>query len=286
MRGQSRIIMNNRKVSLIVPTKNSKEFIFECLKSIKNQTYKHIEIIVVDNNSKDGTKGIAKGFTNLVFNKGPERSAQRNFGASKATGEYLFFVDSDMVLTKNVVSECVKKARSGRYKAIVIPEKSFGKGFWAECKMLERSFYWGIDWIESARFFETKLFNEFGGYDQRNTGTEDFDLPQRIKNKDGDKSIGRIKGFMLHNEGNASLLNILRKKYYYSRKLAVYKLNNEKYFKKQANLLNRYYLFFSDPKKLFSSPLVGIGMLFMKTSEFFVGGVCYLYISIKNNIKI
>ena len=73
-------------VSVIVPTKNSEQFLEKCLDSIKKQTYKRVEIIVVDNNSTDNTKKIARKFTNKVFNKGPERSAQMNFGAKKAKG--------------------------------------------------------------------------------------------------------------------------------------------------------------------------------------------------------
>ena len=61
-------------VSVIVPTKNSERTLAKCLDSIRNQTYKSIEIIVVDNNSIDSTKEIAKRFTKKVYNKGPERS--------------------------------------------------------------------------------------------------------------------------------------------------------------------------------------------------------------------
>ena len=69
-----------KKVSVIVTTKNEAKNIGRCLQSIQNQTYKAIEIIVVDNFSKDETKRIAKKFTKKVFDKGPERSAQRNLG--------------------------------------------------------------------------------------------------------------------------------------------------------------------------------------------------------------
>lgn len=270
--------MNSKTlVSIIIPTRNSERTIEKCLKNIKNQTYKNIEIIVVDNNSTDRTRDIAKKFIQLVFNKGSERSAQRNFGASKSKGSFLLFIDSDMELTKKVVKECVEKI--GGYKGIIIPEKSFGKGFWAKCKALERSFYLGIDWIEAARFFNREVFEEFKGYDESQTGTEDYDLPQRIKEKYGNKSIGRINSFILHNEGNLSLLYILKKKYYYAKTANVYatKRSNKEYFLKQSSIIERYKLFFSHPKKLFKNPILGFGMLFMKTSEFIFGGLGYLF---------
>jgi len=103
----------NSIVSTIITTKNEAKNTGNCLRSIKNQTYlfhrnevtlrdpeDRIEIIVVDNNSTDGTKGIAKRFTDKVYNYGPERSAQRNFGAC--------FVRCDSYLTG------VKQA-SGKY---------------------------------------------------------------------------------------------------------------------------------------------------------------------------
>ena len=133
-------------VSVIVPTRNSEKFIGKCLESISKQTYSRIEIIVVDNNSTDRTKEIAKKFTKKVYNKGPERSAQRNYGAKMSKGSFVLFIDSDMVLTSKVVGECVLSIG----KAVIIPEKSFGKGFWAKCKALEKSFYIGVDWIEAA----------------------------------------------------------------------------------------------------------------------------------------
>lgn len=73
-------------VSVVVTIKNEENNIENCLKSIESQSYpqEKIEIIVVDNNSTDCTKKISRRFTNKVYNKGPERSVQRNFGMEKA----------------------------------------------------------------------------------------------------------------------------------------------------------------------------------------------------------
>ncbi len=98
---------NTPLVSVIVPTYNSAKFLEACLMSIKKQSYANVELIVVDNNSTDNTTEIARKFTDKVFNKGPERSAQVNFGVTQASGEYVYKVDSDFVLGINVVKECV-----------------------------------------------------------------------------------------------------------------------------------------------------------------------------------
>ena len=84
----------NSLVSVIITTKNEQAVIGRLLESIKMQSYPKIEVIVVDNKSADRTKQIAKKYTKLVYNAGPERSAQRNYGAKKAKGDFLFFLDA------------------------------------------------------------------------------------------------------------------------------------------------------------------------------------------------
>jgi glycosyltransferase involved in cell wall biosynthesis len=260
-----------KKVTIIIPTKNSERTIENCLRSIKDQSYKYIEIIVVDNNSSDKTTELAKKYTKLVFNKGPERSAQRNFGAKKSRGEYLLFIDSDMELSKNVIADSINE--SAKYSVLIIPEESRGDGFWAKCKTLERSFYVGVDYIEAARFFDKKIFNSVGGYDEGLISGEDWDLSQRVIAKN---SVGRINSYIFHDEGKLKLIDDVRKKFYYSRNIKKYKTNNKSSFAMQSSPLKRYKLFFSKPKKLFENPVVGIGMLFMKTAEFGAGTVGYI----------
>ncbi|MBI2028421.1 MAG: glycosyltransferase [Candidatus Levybacteria bacterium] len=267
-------MIRNPLVSVLIHTRSSQRTIKNLLESIKNQSYKKIEIIMVDNNSKDNTLKIAKFYTTKIFNFGPERSAQRNYAAKKAKGEYLLVPDSDMILGKNVVKECVDLIlEKPRIKAIIVPEKSIGSSFWAKCKQLERSYYPGIDWIEGARFFQKKAFDEIGGYDERNTGTEDFDLPQRFRRKYKDESIGRIKELIYHDEGDLSLFYLLKKKFYYAHSISVYKKSNLADYYKQVDVFKRLILFFSKPDKLFADPIVGTGMIFMKTLEFAVGGI-------------
>lgn len=280
--------MSKPLVSVIIPTYNSEKFLEGCLESIKKQIYPHIELIVVDNNSKDTTKEIAKKYTEKVFNQGPERSAQRNFGVKQSKGEYVVIIDSDMHLSEKVIEACIEKMQENPHiKGLVIPEESFGEGFWAQCKKLERSFYVGIEWMEAGRFFERKTFEEMNGYDEENTGTEDYDLPQRIKEKYGKESIGSIQEFILHNEMKISLVKTCKKKFYYAQKLDAYQSQkaNIENFSKQSNPLERYKLFFSKPKKLFEDPILGLGMLFMKTCEFGFGGMGYVLRKMKGDSR-
>jgi glycosyltransferase involved in cell wall biosynthesis len=277
--------MNSLKplVSVIITTRNEEINIRKCLVSLQSQTYGSIEIIVVDNGSEDRTKKIAREFRVSVYDMGPERSAQRNFGAKKAKGEYLLFLDADMILTPEVIQDCVRvinpsKVNNKNLLALVIPEKSIGMGFWAHCKALERSFYEGADWIEAARFFRKDVFEMLGGYDEKLTGPEDFDLPQRLKVRYGNKSIGRIREYIIHNEGRLTLGKTLKKKYYYGRLMWKYliKFENSGVGLKQGNILFRYIILFLHPNKLLRHPVVSIGMFFMKTLEFIMLGFGFI----------
>lgn len=268
--------MPNVLVSVIVPTKNSSRTLEECLKSIKNQSYAAIELIVVDNFSTDNTPRIAKEYTQHVYSKGPERSPQRNYGVSKATGTYVAIIDSDMILSAEVIEQAVTRMEKNVMLAgIIIPEESFGDGFWAQCKKLERSFYVGVPYMEAARFFKRSDYLHLGGYDEKMISGEDWDLSQRIGEKG---AYGRTKSFIRHDEGRISLLETLKKKSYYAKIFAryAYEPRNIKKVSQQTSIVGRYALFFKHPIKLFRNPILGVGMLFMKTGEFAFGGVSYL----------
>lgn len=260
-------------VSIIVPTYNSASSLADCLQSIEQQTYKAIELIVVDNHSRDDTLEIAKRYTPHVFTRGPERSAQRNFGVKKAKGTYVCIIDSDMELSPEVISQCIASIHAQpQVKGVIIPEESFGKGFWAECKKLERSYYIGVDWMEAARFFDKIIYENLGGYDPSLVSGEDWDLSQRVAQV---APLGRIEALIYHNEGNLKLGRTLGKKYYYAGLIARYlaKEDHAGSTSQQTSVWGRYRLYLSRPGKLLQRPHIGIGMLFMKTLEFGAGAL-------------
>lgn len=238
----------------------------------------NIELIVVDNNSKDNTKEIARKYTNKVFNKGPERSSQRNFGAQNARGEYLLFIDSDMELTPKVIKECVGKSQKEEAYAIIIPEISLGEGFWAKCKALEKECYIGDETIEAARFFERDVFLNFNGYDEEIAGGgEDWDLPFRIR-KVGYKIL-RINALIKHHEGKLSLWSSMRKKYYYAQTVSKYIKKHADMARKQFTLLRP--AFVRNWRILTRDPIHALGMLLMKACEFSAAGLGFLVSKVK-----
>lgn len=259
-------------VSVIVTTKNEETVIRRLIESVKKQTYKHIEIILVDNNSTDKTVDIAKKMGVKVYNFGPERSAQRNFGAKKAKGEYFLFLDADMVLTKDVVKACVDAVQQDKKTgAVTILEKSVARNFWEKVKAFERSFYnlEGDEITDAARFFRREVFEKVGGYDEKITGPEDWDLTDRIK-KLGFR-VDVVRSLIYHHERIPSLFVLIKKKFYYGLKSHRYisKQRVSVFSPKTVYLLRP--VFYKNYKRLAANPLLTLGMILMLTLEQIAG---------------
>ena len=220
-------------VSVIVTTKNEERNIGRFWKSVKIQNYKNIECITIDNSSKDKTKEIA-GKYSKVYDKGPERSAQRNFGAKKSKGDILIFLDADMELTENVVKDCVENIKDNI--AMIIPERSVGKGFWQNVKVLERNCYIGDLDMELPRVYKKNIFFKLGEFDKDITGPEIEDLYARALRFG---KIGRINSFIIHHELIDSIWLIAKKKVYYCKSLGRYMKKEKATSKRQAKLFLR-----------------------------------------------
>jgi len=252
-------------VSLIIPTYNSANTIENCLKSIKEQTYEKIEVIVVDDHSIDETRNIAEKYGARVLIKGPERNPQRNFGAQHARGDYLFFIDSDMELTRRVMEESVNKIKREKAHALIVPEISVGEGFWSKCKALEKLCYVGEDTIEAPRFFDKRVFFEAGGYDEDMIAAEDWDLLLRVRK--ADYKIARIDSVIKHNEGKLTLWRSVKKKYYYGKTIGRYLQKHPEVARRQLSPF-RVMLFVKKRKILAHSPFHAAGLFFLKFMEF------------------
>src|SRR3989338_2706381 len=166
-------------ISLIITTYNSGDVLEACLQSIRNQTTKDYELIVVDEESKDATPEIAKKYADKFIVQGKERCQKRNIGADNASADYLFFIDSDMQFTPTVVEDCIKHLAPDTL--LMIPEVSFGEGFWSQCKSFERAMYVGQAASQGVRVYPKKLFMEAAGFDEKVMGLEDLDLFYRIQ---------------------------------------------------------------------------------------------------------
>lgn len=92
--------MSRGLVSVIMPTYNRADFIREAIKSVLNQTYQHLELIIIDDGSTDLTSAIINNLQSPVIRYFPlEHSGNisklRNFGVQKAKGEFIAYLDAD-----------------------------------------------------------------------------------------------------------------------------------------------------------------------------------------------
>jgi len=259
-------VLREPLVSVIVPTYNSEKTIAKCLESIRGQTYKNVEVIVVDRFSGDKTIEIAKSYGAKVLQINAERAEAKNFGLKSATGKYVLFVDSDMELTRDVIKECVDLIeRDEKIGGVIIPEKSVGKSFWVKVRNFERSFYIGTE-IESARFFKRDLVEKVKGFDRDVVFFEESTLPQKIK-KLGYNVEARITAEILHHEEDFSLPTWLKKKFYYGKSIIKYRRGHCDYASKQLNIPYRLLLFLKS-RRFYSKPTLAIGVLILKILEY------------------
>ena len=258
-------------VSVIIPTRNSKRTIEIALKSIKNQTYPNIEIIVVDQESVDRTVEVTKKYTDKVFTAKADRfysapPVSRNIGARKSKGKYLFHIDSDMELTPEVVSVGVEIFESQPdILALKIHEKDVGEGFWSRAKMLERRCYIGYDAIEAARFFRRETFFRLEGYDETLRSSEDWDMSKRVS------SIGQIDSIPLpfitkHHLGKLNYLAQIKKKFNYGLTLNLLFKKHGFNLKKEFTLVFRI-VYLRNIKLFIQDPIGTVGFLILRPSE-------------------
>lgn len=249
----------NWQAAVVVPTRNSARTLERCLESLRAQSTP-CTIVVVDNASTDQTMEIAQRLAHIVHCAGPERSAQRNAGAKLTNSPLLGFVDSDMVVGTDVVAEATRALDSG-CGGVIVPERSFGTGFWAAVRAFERSFYVGSDGVEAARFFRRETFDAVDGFDETlPPGPEDWDLTVRVRSV---SPVSRIDAWIDHDEGAPTLVGLWKRKAYYAPGLTAY---TKRYGLGAGAHLDRPYV--RQPWLVFSEgPKLGAGLVALKAGE-------------------
>lgn len=125
------------KISVVISAYNEETTIEDCLKSVQSFAD---EIIFVDNTSFDKTAKIAKQFTDKIFieaNDPVMLNRNKNFGFSKATGDWILSLDADERITKELSAEILSKIRDNRFSGYEIPRKNIIFGKW-----IKHSLWW------------------------------------------------------------------------------------------------------------------------------------------------
>lgn len=112
-------------VSIVIPIYNVEEYLRECVNSVLKQTYRDIEIILVDDGSPDNCPQICDEYEAVdsrvvvIHQKNGGLSAARNSGLAMARGEYVYFLDSDDYIAENAMEELYAKAKENDLDAVL-----------------------------------------------------------------------------------------------------------------------------------------------------------------------
>ncbi|MCX5805835.1 MAG: glycosyltransferase family 2 protein [Proteobacteria bacterium] len=145
-------------VSIIIPTYNYADFLPKAIQSCLDQSYKNVEVLVIDDGSTDNTKNIAESYGSRIVYIRQENSgvsSARNKGLEQAAGDFIAFLDADDYLTENAIkirlNAFLKKPSAGA----VITETYSQKGNSMLCKP------WVKTDIMSDKFYEDLLMGRF-----------------------------------------------------------------------------------------------------------------------------
>lgn len=180
-------------ISFVIPVYNRAAELRICLPEYQNLTYGKFEIIIVDNGSADETRKTAEKFGARVYSYTTEQNANacRNFGASKASGEIIIFIDSDVIPSPDLIEVCIREFNSSDAAALVGTYmvrhrnnniSSLYKNFWIRHSYLRKA--GEIGWIFGAvTAIRKHVFEETEGFNTNlhaAAGIDDIELGTRI----------------------------------------------------------------------------------------------------------
>jgi len=156
-------------VSVLIPVKNSAQWIEFTIQSVFNQTYKNIEIIIVDDDSTDGTAEIVNRFAcptlRLIRSTGKGAAAARNCAFAASSGSYVQFLDADDLISPDKISTQINRLRAAPDAIAMCPWGRFANspklvklcptGTWQDLSPVD----WLVEnWAQGAGMFCTHMW--------------------------------------------------------------------------------------------------------------------------------
>ncbi|MBR4705483.1 MAG: glycosyltransferase family 2 protein [Paludibacteraceae bacterium] len=190
---------NQPLVSVIIPLYNSEEYIVGTIESVLNQTYKNVEIIVVDDGSTDGSFAVAKRYeseaVHVYHQSNQGAQVARNFGFSVSKGKYIQYLDSDDYLPPHKIEGQVVVLENRAEQTIAIGPVFVDRG--GECKVwpmpeIYHDFDCGFDMLVNLWYYFTpslcigsyltprELVEKSGGWDESLLKNQDGDFFSRV----------------------------------------------------------------------------------------------------------
>jgi glycosyltransferase involved in cell wall biosynthesis len=287
----------NPLVSIIIPTLNSEKTLEPCLESIANQSYHNYEIIIVDGGSEDKTLEIAEKFKANVINVDVKNmSKQTNIGISNSNGDYVYRVDSDVILNPKILEESIKKCEDVGYDGVCIhwiPDESMG--FWSRVRKIEKENYVKyLNYVGSvkynknvngARFLRKDVIDSIGGFDENiPTAGEDYALYNKLAQTEFHFAVSDL--FERHIGEPGKIKNIILKNFRYGTALHSFGTNQEN-GTKQFSLFGRKYLIEAFTKSFKYNKSLFLGLMiyiFTVYASNVVGLTYYMITKNKKNV--
>lgn len=248
-----------KKVSVIIPTYNRACTIKKAIESVLNQTYKNIEIIVVDDNSNDDTNYVIKKYLEKYkfiryikheYNKGG--SAARNTGAANSSGDILAFLDSDDEWISNKLEEDLKcivdddfdmvycdmyaiNSKTGEKEAII--KKSYDDIYY---ELLKRNIIGGTSLITIKK----QVFNQVGGFNEGLPSCQDWEFYIKVARKYKIKKINKcLLNYYIHSDSiSGNITNAIQGHQYMFNMVSDIIETDEKYSDEKNIILSEHYI--------------------------------------------
>ena len=218
-------VKNNKLISVIIPAYNAQQYIRQTIESVLSQSYKNIEIIVINDGSTDETPKIIECFGDrirVIHQKNMGLSGARNNGIRAALGEFVAFVDADDLWAPDKIGKQVALFNKNPELGFAYTDYSiFGPGAGKEFHKISPKLYKGYVLKElfcypfiivSSVMVKKACLEEVGLFDTDNPSTQDYDLWMRlaerytadfvdeplVRYRVHSEAMSRDRAFMLH----------------------------------------------------------------------------------------
>jgi len=206
------------KVSVIVTNFNYGRYLYECVASIRNQTFKDYELIIVDYASNDGSSSLVRHLADkaVTFSKNQGTRVASNTGVNVASGTYCCFINADDKVEPTFLSECVKTLDSDPSLSLTYTD------FWHFGQTGDKTIDNGVilhewdinrlkefNYILCSALFKREVFHQVGGFEV-DYGMEDYDLWLRmgLNGHKGKRTPGYLYHYRAHNSNRTHRVDV------------------------------------------------------------------------------
>ena len=214
-----------KKISVIVPVYNVEKYLELCVKSIENQTYKNLEILLIDDGSTDNSLKIALDCSNkydnikVISKKNNGQGSARNVGIKESTGDYISFIDSDDIIDKNMYRDMINCITDNKLDIVECSYQEFckeKKGFVYKSGAKPNELYSGKEYYElnpilspCNKLYDAHFLKRIGFECTENRYAEDaYDITYLILRADRIMKIDKCYYFYRRDNINSTRNNI------------------------------------------------------------------------------